>query len=112
MWSGTPLQHWNYARTHVLTPLTGASVLMADVFCFPLGERIVGQGGTFGWTDGAVMAEEESDWYDSNKIGQRLSEAERRNKIAKPERKEKVRAPFYIARSCASNFSLSSFSSD
>ncbi|EIM88959.1 uncharacterized protein STEHIDRAFT_154665 [Stereum hirsutum FP-91666 SS1] len=64
-------------------------VLMADVFCFPLGERIVGQGGTFGWTDGAVMAEEESDWYDSNKIGQRLSEAERRNKIAKPERKEK-----------------------
>lgn len=36
--------------------------------CCSLGERIVGKGGTFGWTNDAVIAEVANDWYGLDKI--------------------------------------------
>lgn len=51
---------------------TSTPVIIDFDSCCPIGERIGGKGGTFGWTTNAEFAEVENDWYGLNKIEQWL----------------------------------------
>lgn len=47
---------------------TSTPVIIDFDSCRPPGERIVGKGGTPGWTNNADIAADENDWYGLNKI--------------------------------------------
>lgn len=51
---------------------TSTPVIIDFDSCCPLGERIGGKGGTFGWTNNADTAVVENDWYGLNKVEQWL----------------------------------------